>query len=220
MERHQGADQTATGTTGDSALITELVLATRNSHKVTEIESMLKDLGLQVRSLTEFDGAPEVIEDGETYEENALKKACSAAAFTGRLALADDTGLEVEALGGQPGIHAARFAGEPCSFQDNIRKLLTVLKGIPEERRGARFVCVLALVFPDGRQELVRGELEGRIAEEPAGVGGFGYDPVFFAPEAGKTLAELSPNEKNLISHRRRAIDRAREVLKRETIGA
>ena len=220
MERHQGADQTATGTTGDSALITELVLATRNSHKVTEIESMLKDLGLQVRSLTEFDGAPEVIEDGETYEENALKKACSAAAFTGKLALADDTGLEVEALGGQPGIHAARFAGEPCSFQDNIRKLLTVLKGIPEERRGARFVCVLALVFPDGRQELVRGELEGRITEEPAGVGGFGYDPVFFSPEAGKTLAELSPNEKNLISHRRRAIDRAREVLKRETIGA
>ena len=182
--------------------------------------SMLKDLGVQVRSLAEFDGAPEVVEDGSTYEENALKKARSAAAFTGKPSLADDTGLEVEALDGRPGIHAARFAGEQCSFQDNITKLLALLKGVPRERRGARFVCVLAFVAPDGREELVHGELEGRITEAAAGIGGFGYDPVFFSPEAGKTLAELSPEEKNRISHRRRAVDMARVLLQRETIGA
>ena len=181
---------------------------------------MLKDLGVRVRSLAEFDGAPDVVEDGATYEENALKKARSAAAFTGKPSLADDTGLEVEAINGRPGIHAARFAGEHCSFQDNIAKLLTVLKGVPRERRAARFVCVLAFVGPDGREEVVRGELEGRITEEPAGIGGFGYDPVFFSPEAGKTLAELSPEEKNRISHRRRAVDMARVLLQRETIGA
>jgi XTP/dITP diphosphohydrolase len=197
-----------------------LVLATRNPHKVAEMSSMLKDLGIRVRSLDEFDGAPEVVEDGATYKENALKKARSAAAFTGKPSLADDTGLEVEALDGRPGIHAARFAGEHCSFQDNITKLLTLLNGIPKERRAARFVCVLAFVGSDGREELVRGELEGRITEEPAGIGGFGYDPVFFSPEAGKTLAELSPEEKNRISHRRRAVDMARVLLQRETIGA
>ena len=184
------------------------------------MSGMLKDLGVRVRSLGEFDGAPEVVEDGSTYEENALKKARSAAAFTGKPSLADDTGLEVEALDGRPGIHAARFAGEQCSFRDNITKLLTVLKGVPRERRGARFVCVLAFVAPDGREDLVRGELDGRITEEPAGIGGFGYDPVFFSPEAGKTLAELSPEEKNRISHRRRAVNRARVLLQRETIGA
>jgi XTP/dITP diphosphohydrolase len=197
-----------------------LVLATRNPHKAAEMGTMLKDLGVRVRSLAEFDGAPEVVEDGSTYEENALKKARSAAAFTGKPSLADDTGLEVEALDGRPGIHAARFAGEQCSFQDNITKLLAALEGVPRERRGARFVCVLAFVGPDGREELVRGELEGRITEEPAGIGGFGYDPVFFSPEAGKTLAELSPEEKNRISHRRRAVNMARVLLQRETIGA
>jgi XTP/dITP diphosphohydrolase len=198
----------------------ELILATRNPHKVAEIGSMLKDLGIRVRSLAEFRDAPEVIEDGATYEENALKKARSAATFTGKPALADDTGLEVEALEGRPGVHAARFAGEHCSYQDNISKLLTVLKGVPREHRGARFVCVLALVMPDGREELVRGELEGWITEEPAGAGGFGYDAVFFSPQAEKTLAELSPDEKNRISHRRCAIERARELFNRETIGA
>jgi len=198
----------------------ELVLATRNHHKVTEITGMLADLGIRVRSLAEFADAPEVVEDGTTYEENALKKARSAAAFTGKPALADDTGLEVDALDGQPGVHAARYAGEHCSFQDNIRKLLAALNGVPKERRAARFVCVMALVMPDGREELVRGELEGRITEEPAGVGGFGYDPVFFSLQGKKTLAELTPDEKNHISHRRRALDLARELFKRETIGA
>jgi XTP/dITP diphosphohydrolase len=220
MERHQGACRNATGTAGRPALITELVLATQNPHKVVEMKSMLADLGIEVRSLADFHGAPEVDEDGATYMENALKKARSAAAFTGKPALADDTGLEVEALGGRPGVYAARFAGEHCSFQDNIKKLLGLLNGIPTEQRGAQFISVLALVTPDGREEIVRGELDGRITEEPVGVDGFGYDPVFFSVEAGKTLAELSPEEKNRISHRRRAVDKARELFKRETIGA
>lgn len=220
MERHQGTGRNATGAAGGAALITELVLATQNPHKVAEMRSMLADLGVHVRSLAEFHGAPEVNEDGMTYVENALKKARSASAFTGKPALADDTGLEVDALDGRPGVHAARFAGEHCSFEDNIRKLLGLLNGIPTERRGARFISVLALVTPDGREEVVRGELQGRITDEPAGVGGFGYDPVFFSVEAGKTLAEMSADEKNRISHRGRAVYKAREILKRETIGA
>lgn len=174
---------------------------------------MLADLPITVRSLAEFPGAPEVVEDGATYRENALKKAWSAAKFTGKPALADDTGLEVDALGGQPGLYAARFAGEGCTFQDNILKLLRLLKGVSSERRGARFVCVIALVTPDGREQVVDGELRGRITESQSGGGGFGYDPVFYVPEAGKTLAELTADEKNRVSHRRRALDRARTII-------
>jgi len=170
-----------------------LVVATGNRHKVEEIRAMLADLPVVVRSLAEFPGAPEVVEDGRTYRENALKKAWAAAKFTGKPALADDTGLEVDELGGQPGLYAARFAGEGCTFQDNVRKLLRLLEGMPPQRRGARFVCVMALVDPSGREQVVEGELHGRIAEAPAGDSGFGYDPVFYVPEVGKTLAELTP---------------------------
>jgi XTP/dITP diphosphohydrolase len=190
-----------------------LVVATGNRHKVEEIRAMLADLPITVRSLAEFPGAPEVVEDGATYRENALKKAWSAARFTGKPALADDTGLEVDALGGQPGLYAARFAGEGCTFQDNILKLLRLLKGVSSERRGARFVCVIALVTPDGREQVVDGELRGRITESQSGGGGFGYDPVFYVPEAGRTLAELTADEKNRVSHRRRALDRARTII-------
>lgn len=181
---------------------------------------MLADARITVRSLAEFPGAPEVVEDGATYRENALKKARSAAAFTGKPALADDTGLEVDALDGRPGLLAARFAGEGCTFQDNIRKLLDLLEGVPPERRGARFVCVLALVEPGGREQVVEGELPGRITETQAGVGGFGYDPVFYVPEAGKTLAELTAEEKNGISHRRRAVEKARSFILGINVGA
>ena len=184
------------------------------------MSGMLKDLGVRVRSLGEFDGAPEVVEDGSTYEENALKKARSAAAFTGKPSLADDTGLEVEALDGRPGIHAARFAGEQCSFQDNITKLLTLLKGVPRERRGARFVCVLAFVAPDGREELVHGELEGRITEAPAGIGGFGYDPVFVPDGNTRTFAEMTLEEKNKISHRKKAADKLVSFLQNQVQAA
>lgn len=190
-----------------------MVVATGNRHKVEEIRAMLADLPITVRSLAEFPGAPEVVEDGATYRENALKKAWSAARFTGKPALADDTGLEVDALGGQPGLYAARFAGEGCGFQDNIRKLLHLLEGTPLDCRGARFVCVIALVDPNGREQVVEGELRGRITESQTGSGGFGYDPVFYVPEVGKTLAELTADEKNRVSHRRRALDRARTII-------
>lgn len=189
------------------------MLASANRHKVREIQAMLADLPVRVRSLAEYPGAPVVVEDGATYTENALKKARSAAEFTGKPALADDTGLEVDALDGRPGLYAARFAGEGCTFQDNITKLLRLLEGIPMECRGGRFVCVLAFVVPGARELIVEGELRGGITEEQSGVGGFGYDPVFFVPEAGKTMAELSFEEKNRISHRRRALDKAREFL-------
>jgi len=197
-----------------------LVLATGNRHKVVELRAMLADLPLAVRSLAEFPGAPDVIEDGATYQENALKKARSAAAFTGKPALADDTGLEVEALGGQPGLYAARFAGEGCTFQDNIRKLLHLLDGVPFERRGARFVCVIALVEPNGREQVVEGDLRGRITESQAGGDGFGYDPVFYVPEVGKTLAELTAGEKNRVSHRGRAVDKAKRLILGVNVGA
>jgi XTP/dITP diphosphohydrolase len=190
-----------------------LVVATGNRHKVEEIRAMLADLPVAVRSLAEFPGAPEVIEDGWTYRENALKKAWAAAKFTGKPALADDTGLEVDELGGQPGLYAARFAGEGCTFQDNVRKLLRLLEGVPSQRRGARFVCVMALVDPGGREQVVEGELHGRITEAPVGCGGFGYDPVFYVPEVGKTLAELTPEEKNRMSHRGRALAKARALM-------
>jgi XTP/dITP diphosphohydrolase len=187
---------------------------------VDEIRAILGDLGIRLRALSEFPGAPQVREDGTTYEENALKKARAAAAFTHKPALADDTGLEVDALGGRPGIYAARFAGEGCSFEDNINKLLELLKGVPPERRGARFISVVALVTSDGREELVKGELRGWITETPSGRGGFGFDPVFRPADVGKTLAELDPDAKNRISHRRRALEKARSLLQRETIGA
>lgn len=189
------------------------MLASANRHKVREIQALLADLPVTVRSLAEFPGAPDVVEDGATYRENALKKARSAADFTGKPALADDTGLEVDALDGRPGLYAARFAGEGCTFQDNIAKLLRLLEGVPAENRGAWFVCVLAFVVPGGRELVVEGELRGRITEAQSGARGFGYDPVFFVPEVGKTLAELSFEEKNRISHRRRALDKARGFL-------
>ena len=193
-----------------------MVVATGNRHKVEEIRAMLADLPVAVRSLAEFPGAPAVVEDGRTYRENALKKAWSAAQFTGKPALADDTGLEVDALGGRPGLYAARFAGEGCTFADNIKKLLHLLEGVPPQRRGARFVCVLALVDPSGREQVVEGELNGRITEAPAGGGGFGYDPVFYVPEVGKTLAELTLEAKNRISHRGQALAKVREILNSE----
>lgn len=195
-------------------MIRELVLATRNPDKGRELDAMLGDLGIRIRTMAEFPGAPDVVEDGATCRENAVKKAVSAQRFTGLTAIADDTGLEVAELGGRPGVHAARYAGEKATYADNCRKLLTELAGVPPERRGARFVTVAAIAYPDGRVEVTEGVLEGRITEAQQGTGGFGYDPVFFVPEMGRTLAELSPVEKNQISHRARAFQSAKKLLR------
>ena len=197
-------------------MINQIVLATHNSDKRGEIAALLSDLEMTVRSLAEFPQAPEVIEDGKTCEANAIKKARAIADYTGLTAVADDTGLEVDALGGRPGVHAARYAGAHVSYEDNWKKLLRELDGVPVKRRGARFLTVVAIASPAREQvETVKGVLNGMIAERPAGSGGIGYDPVFFVPEQGKTLAELTPSEKNRISHRAQAFAKAKAILQR-----
>ena len=195
-------------------MINQIVLATHNPDKRVEIASLLSDLGITVRSLAEFPQAPVVVEDGETCEANAIKKAKTIADYTGLVAVADDTGLQVDALGGRPGVHAARYAGAEVTYEDNWKKLLRELDGVPVEQRGARFLTVVAIASPFRQEvETVEGVLNGVIAPRPAGKGGFGYDPVFLVPELGKTLAELAPSEKNRISHRAQAFAKAKVVL-------
>ena len=197
--------------------IRELVLATRNRDKGAELAALLGDLGVTIRTLTEFPDAPEIVEDGETCRANAIKKARTIARHTGLPAVADDTGLMVDALGGRPGIYAARYAGENATYEDNWRKLLRELTGVPQARRRARFVTAAAMAWPGMEPvDVVEGTLEGVITEEPAGNQGFGYDPVFFVPELGKTLAQLTPEEKNRVSHRARAFVKVKELLGRK----
>ena len=195
-------------------MIRELVLATRNRHKVIELVALLGDLGIAIRTLDEFPDAPDVVEDGDTCEANAVKKACAIAEFTGFPAVADDTGLEVDALGGRPGVYAARYAGEDATYEDNCRKLLLELQGVPRERRTARFLTVAAIALPSGGIRVAQGILEGEIAEEASGTLGFGYDPVFLIPELGKTLAQLPADQKNTISHRAKAFAKMREIVR------
>ncbi len=194
-------------------MIRELVLATRNRHKGEELAALLGDLGITIRTLDEFPDAPDVVEDGDTCEANAIKKARAIAQFTGLPAVADDTGLEVDALDGRPGIYAARYAGEEATYEDNCRKLLQELMGVPRERRTARFLTVAAIALPSGEVRVAQGALDGVIAEEASGTLGFGYDPVFLIPELGKTLAELPADKKNCISHRAKAFRKMREIL-------
>lgn len=197
-----------------------LCLATRNRHKLEEIAAILEDwgVGVTLRGCDAFPHCPEVVEDGATLEANATKKARELCACTGLLTLADDTGLEVDALGGAPGVISARWAGPGCTFADNIAKLLRELSGLPEERRTARFRCCLALVSPASRGEVTRvqlfeGRIEGHITTAPRGQGGFGYDSVFQVEGEGRTLAELSLTAKNSLSHRARALAAAREAI-------
>lgn len=200
-------------------MIGELVLATRNRHKAAELVALLSDLGITIRTLDEFPDAPDVIEDGDTCEANAVKKARAIAEFTGLPSVADDTGLEVDALGGRPGIYAARYAGEDATYDDNCRKLLQEMTGVPSERRTARFLTVAAIALPSDGIRVAQGTLDGVIAEEPSGTLGFGYDPVFFIPELGKTLAQLSPDQKNRISHRAKAFTQAKDLLREMEFG-
>ncbi len=194
-------------------MIRELVLATRNRHKVEELVALLGGLGIRIRTLDEFPHAPEVVEDGVTCEANAVKKARAIAEFTGLPAVADDTGLEVDALGGRPGVYAARYAGEGATYEDNCQKLLQELAGVPRERRTARFLTVAAIALPSDEVKVAQGLLDGVIAEEASGTLGFGYDSLFFVPELGKTLAQLSADHKNRISHRAKAFIQAKDLL-------
>ena len=196
--------------------VKELVLATRNLDKGRELAALLEGLGIHIRTLAEFPAVPEVEEDGETCEANAIKKAREVARSTGLPSVADDTGLEVDALGGRPGVFAARYAGEHATYEDNCRKLLRELEGVPKQARHARFLTVAAIAFPGGDIHLTQGSLEGAIAEHPIGDRGFGYDPVFLVPEYGKSLAQLTIEEKNCISHRAKAFAQVRAWLERQ----
>ncbi len=186
-------------------MLKTLVLATNNSHKVRELRSMLDGMDVEIRTLGDFPQCGEVVEDGLTLEENALKKARAAFRCSGLPSIADDTGLEVYYLLGAPGVYSARYAGEHCSFADNNRKLLKEMTQVPTRRRQARFRCVIAFVAP-GIERTFEGSVEGSILRQNRGANGFGYDPVFLVTEAGKTLAEMTLEEKNAVSHRARAL--------------
>lgn len=192
----------------------KLVLATRNADKIREITQILEDLDIILLSLEEYPDLAPVVEDGKTFEENALKKACAASAFTHEIALAEDSGLSVDYLHGAPGVLSRRFAGELASYAENNAKLLSLLGDVPPERRTAAFICVVALSLPNGTAEVFRGICKGSISVEPTGSSGFGYDPVFVVPEYGKTFAELGSAVKNRLSHRAMALRKARVYLK------
>jgi len=195
--------------------VLEIVISSRNNGKKRELKSLLKGLAIRVLDLNDFPAAPKVKERGKTFEENASAKAIKIAKFTKRLALADDSGLEVEALGGRPGVYSARFAGNNATDEANNRKLLKALAGVPKPKRKAKFICVIALADKDKLAGLVRGEYRGRITFEPEGKNGFGYDPIFFSPKHNKTFAQLSPGEKNAVSHRGKALRKAKKLIDR-----
>lgn len=192
----------------------DLVIATRNQGKLREIRHLLEATEIRVLGLDAFADMPEVEEDGETFADNARKKAVTVARLTGCLTLADDSGLEVMQLGGAPGVRSARYAGEDADDAANNRKLLTELAGVPQRQRRGAFVCAMALCGPAGDCRFFFGRLEGILAEEPRGAGGFGYDPLFLVPEYGKTLGELPMEIKNRISHRGQALRQVLDYLR------
>ena len=191
-----------------------MIAASSNAHKIKEIQSIMSKFGVKVVSRKEA-GVPEfeIEEDGETFEKNSLKKAEAIMKATGKLTVADDSGLMVDYLGGAPGVYSARFAGEECDDEKNNEKLLKHLEGLPAEDRKAKFVSVITLMFPDGNTIVARGECPGRIIETPTGENGFGYDPLFVPDGLSKTFAQLSDKEKNSISHRARALEKLEEIL-------
>lgn len=194
----------------------KIVIASKNQGKIKEFSSLLSILNVSFLSLLDFPEIGEIPEEGKTFAENALKKASVVAQTTGLPALADDSGLVVDALGGKPGVYSARYAGEPKDDFKNIQKLLKELENVPDSQRTARFVAALCLYFPDGAVLTSEGECAGIILNEMRGSGGFGYDPVFYLPEYGKTMAELPLEVKNKISHRSRALSLLLQKIKEE----
>lgn len=194
----------------------EIVLATRNSKKLEEIKRITAGLPITVLSLNDFPGCPEVVEDQDTFEGNARKKALEVCRYTGKPSLADDSGLEVEALGGAPGVFSARYAGASGNGSDakNNDKLLAELSIVPDEKRGARFVCCIALAFPHGTIKTFLGMVQGHIGRELKGACGFGYDPFFIPEGQAKTFGELTGPEKDLLSHRGKALRNLAEFLR------
>ena len=193
----------------------KVILASQNAHKIREIDAILSQYGMQVIARDEAGLPPfEIEETGETFDENSRLKAQVIMDLAGLPTIADDSGLMVDALGGGPGVYSARFAGENCTFDDNNRKLLKCLEGVPAEARTAQFVTVITMLFPDGTELVARGECPGRITEELRGEEGFGYDPLFLPDGADKTFAEMTADEKNRISHRARALMALEDLLR------
>ena len=195
-----------------------MIFATGNENKMKEIREILGALPLEILSMKEAGVSADFVEDGKTFEENALIKARAICKLAGEMVLADDSGLEIDYLNKEPGIYSARYMGEDTSYHIKNKSLIDRLEGVPEEKRTARFVCAIAAVFPDGKELVVRGTVEGIIGYEEKGENGFGYDPIFYLPERGCTTAELPPEEKNSISHRGNALRLMKELLERERL--
>ncbi len=194
----------------------KIVFATSNAGKMREVREILKDLNAEVLSLKEAGVQVDIVEDGTTFEANALIKAKAVWEQTGGIVLADDSGLVVDYLDGEPGVYSARYMGENTSYEIKNWNLIHRLKGVPEEQRTARFAAVIAAVLPDGSTRTTTGAMEGYIAYEPAGAGGFGYDPILMLPEFGMTSAEITMEQKNEISHRGKALRAMKDVLEKE----
>lgn len=180
----------------------EVIIATKNAGKAREFQALLEKKGVTVKTLLDFPNSPDVEETGSTFAENARLKAETIARYFQTIVIADDSGLSVDVLGGKPGVYSARYAGEEKDDQANIAKVLKEMGGIPFEKRTARFHCALAVAVPNGPTTIFEGTCEGYITEAPKGENGFGYDPIFYVPQKGKTMAELTKEEKNKISHR------------------
>ena len=200
--------------------MTKIIFATGNTGKMKEIREILSDLNVEILSMKEADICMEIDENGQSFEENALIKARAVAAHpnaAGAVVLADDSGLEIDWLNGEPGIYSARYLGEDTSYRIKNQNLIDRLCGVPDEKRTARFVCVIAAVFPDGEEMTAPGIIEGKIGYEERGENGFGYDPIFYLPDMSRSTAELSPEEKNAVSHRGKALrEMKRELTKRK----
>ncbi|WP_216828850.1 XTP/dITP diphosphatase [Alkalihalobacterium elongatum] len=192
----------------------EIIVATKNKGKVKEFEAILGQLGYKVSSLFDYPEIPEVEETGTTFAENATLKARTIAKLFGKPVIADDSGLIVDALDGRPGVYSARYAGENKNDAENINKVLAEMREVPDQKRTARFHCTIALAYPDGRTECFEGNCEGKITEKPVGENGFGYDPIMYIKEKQKTMAQLTSEEKNAISHRAKALQHLKEKWK------
>ena len=198
----------------------QVIVATTNAGKFLEVVSILSDLRISFLSLTSLQGYTPPVEVGVTYAENAAAKAAAVAQVSGCWALADDSGLEVDALGGQPGVYSSRYLSPTASDLERNRRILELLEGVPHSRRNARFQCVVALAGPDGELNLAHGSCDGMIAEVPSGDSGFGYDPIFIVPELAATMATLPPDVKNRVSHRARALENIKPLLQRLSLAA
>lgn len=191
----------------------KIIFATGNAGKMKEIRNILSDLPVQVLSMKEAGIQADIVEDGKTFAENAVIKARAIMEMTGEVVLADDSGLEIDYLNKEPGIYSARYMGEDTSYRVKNANLIQRLEGVPDEKRTARFVCVIAAAFPDSTVKTTEGAIEGRIGYEEKGTNGFGYDPIFYVPEYGCTTAELSEEQKNKISHRGKALTAMKKIL-------